>query len=126
MGVLVDMGGKPEGVFADEAFGQFGVAFLERFDDVHVIDDRAAGAVVFCDFWLLPKLGLRSSYAVVSGIRINWAAAAAWIVTLSCCTWLALTGRLGIFFVSLPGWFLASLIFIVVSKMIQKPTTAAA
>ncbi|EDY82791.1 hypothetical protein VDG1235_2414 [Verrucomicrobiia bacterium DG1235] len=80
------------------------------------------GAVIFCDFWLLPKLGLKSNFAELNGLKINWAATIAWIATLGICLWLAVSGRLGIFFVSLPGWFLASALYIVVSKLIQRKT----
>lgn len=81
------------------------------------------GAVIFCDFWLLPKMGLKSNFAALSKVSINWAAAAAWIVTLSVCAGLVLTGQIGIFFVSLPGWFLASALFIGISFIIQKNRT---
>ena len=66
------------------------------------------GAVIFVDFWLFPRLGLRSSFAEAKGIRFNWAAGLTWFITLAVCTWLVQTGRTQIFFVSLPGWFIAA------------------
>jgi len=39
--VLLDVRGEVERVLADEPLGQFGVATLERFDDLHVVDDRS-------------------------------------------------------------------------------------
>ena len=102
------------------------------------------GAVIFVDFWLIKKFGLRSYYAEVSGTSFNWAAGLAWFVTLSICTiltqmkaittWLAsnlvisestaqwLVDHLSvqIFFVSLPGWFVAAILYIVISKIYQK------
>lgn len=78
------------------------------------------GAVVFVDFWLIPRLGLRGSYAEVSGSRFNPAAAMAWLVTLGVCVLLVLNGTIGLFFVSLPGWFMAAVIYILVSFMYQK------
>lgn len=78
------------------------------------------GAVIFCDYWLLPKLGLRSNFAELAGKKINWAAAAAWLVTLSICYWIQAAGYLSIFFVSLPGWFLASALFIGLSYVVQR------
>ncbi len=77
------------------------------------------GAVIFMDFWVLPRLGLRSNYAEVTGSRFNWAAGIAWVITLGSCTWLVLSGRTEIFFVSLPGWFITSLVYVLLSKRLQ-------
>src|SRR5262249_13205298 len=41
--------GEVQRVVADEAVGDLAVAGLERFDDVHVVDDRALGPVVVAD-----------------------------------------------------------------------------
>ena len=79
------------------------------------------GAVIFADFWIFKKLGLRSNYAEETGIDFNWAAAAAWFVTLGCCTWLVLRGGVQIYFVSLPGWFIAAILYISLSKLLQRP-----
>lgn len=78
------------------------------------------GAVIFVDFWLMPRFGLSSNYAQKSGIGFNWAAGLAWIVTLALCTALVLTGRAEIFFVGLPGWFVAAILYVVLSKVMQK------
>jgi len=86
------------------------------------------GAVVFVDFWLIPKLGLRSSYAEHSGRHINWAAGAAWIVTLAIClTIVFIVGNWVLYFIALPGWFIASIIYIALSHIHQKqgPLSAA-
>jgi len=77
------------------------------------------GAVIFIDFWVLPRLGLRSNFAQAAGLRLNWAAGLAWILTVAICTWLVLTGRTQIFFVSLPGWFVTSLLYVFLSKILQ-------
>jgi purine-cytosine permease-like protein len=77
------------------------------------------GAVIFMDFWVLPKLGLRSNFALVTGTQFNWAAGLAWFVTIAVCTGLVLTGRTQIFFVSLPGWFVTSLLYVTLSKLLQ-------
>jgi len=84
------------------------------------------GAVIFVDFWLLPKLGLRSYLAEAAGLRFNWAAGLTWFVTLGVCSWLVLSGRTQIFFVSLPGWFIAAVLYIVLSRLYQRPAARAA
>ncbi len=80
------------------------------------------GAVIFIDFWLMQRCGLQSQYAERAGIGINWSAAIAWAVTLGVCFWLVQTGRMGIFFVSLPGWFLAALLYLGSSWFLQRRT----
>lgn len=77
------------------------------------------GAVIFVDFWLFPKIGLKPCYAEKSGTSFNWAAAIAWFATLGIALWLVQTGRTQIFFVSLPGWFIAAALYIVVSRFYQ-------
>ncbi len=78
------------------------------------------GAVVFVDFWLMKRLGLQPIHAESSGKSFNWAAGIAWIVTLCGCLALALSGTLEIFFVSLPGWFAAAVLYVVCSAVIQR------
>ncbi len=78
------------------------------------------GAVIFVDFWLIKKFGLQSSYAEVSKTSFNWAAFLAWVVPVSVCVWLFKAGILEIYFVSLPGWFLAAILYILISMIYQK------
>jgi purine-cytosine permease-like protein len=83
------------------------------------------GAVVFIDFWLMDRLGLRSEYAAHRGLGFNWAAGAAWFVTLAAAAWLVFSGGVEIFFVSLPGWFIAAIVYIVGSRLLQRGGGAA-
>lgn len=78
------------------------------------------GAVIFVDFYFMKKLGLLPCLAAKRGISFNWAAALAWFVTLVVCIALVLYGGIQIYFVSLPGWFVAALIYILFSKIYQK------
>lgn len=78
------------------------------------------GAVIFVDFWLMKKIGLQSEYAEKSRSGFNWAAGAAWMVTLAVCGWLVLTGRIQIYFVSLPGWFFAAVLYAALSFLLQR------
>jgi purine-cytosine permease-like protein len=78
------------------------------------------GAVVFVDFWLARRLGFVPFYAEASGTKFNWAAGLTWFVTLGVCSGLVMSGKTQIFFVSLPGWFVAALLYIILSKTMQK------
>ena len=84
------------------------------------------GAVVFTDFWIFPKLGLKQYYAEHRSLKINWAAGAAWLVTLAICVALVLSGHpaLQLYFVALPGWFIATALYIGLSKWMQKGEVA--
>ncbi|MGE5125862.1 MAG: purine-cytosine permease family protein [Betaproteobacteria bacterium] len=77
------------------------------------------GAVVFVDFWLGRKLGFEPAFAARSGIGFNWAAGVAWLATLALCLGLALSGTLQIYFVGLPGWFVAACLYVVLSRLLQ-------
>ena len=86
------------------------------------------GAIIFVDFWLLKKLGLSSYYAEVSQTRFNWAAGLTWFITLGACWAMVSLAGIQIFFVSLPGWFIAALLYLALSKLYQqkfRPITAA-
>jgi len=78
------------------------------------------GAVVFVDFWVIRKFGLQSHYAETSGKVFNWAAGLAWFLTLGVCWYLVTYMNVQIFFVSLPGWFIAAVLYIVMSIVYQK------
>jgi purine-cytosine permease-like protein len=102
------------------------------------------GAVLFVDFWLIRRLGLEDNYAERKGISFNWAAALAWLLALAACVliiflddltlwaesqgWIDVSDRAErllhdwaqIYFVSLPGWFIAAGLYIVLSRFYQK------
>lgn len=82
------------------------------------------GAVIFVDFWLSRRLGFRPYYAEYEGIGFNWAAALTWFVTLAACVWLVLRGGVGLYFVSLPGWFLAAILYTTLSRLLQRQPAA--
>jgi purine-cytosine permease-like protein len=82
------------------------------------------GAVIFVDFYWLRKLGLQPSYAERSGSGFNWAAGLTWFVTLAACWWLVNQGYIEIYFVSLPGWFFAAILYVILSKLMQRDERA--
>jgi len=77
------------------------------------------GAVVFVDFWLSRKLGFQQYYAETKDLTFNWAAGLTWYITLCVCWRLVQNGTVQIFFVSLPGWFTAAGLYVVLSKLSQ-------
>ncbi len=77
------------------------------------------GAVIFIDFYILPKLGLKSNLAEQTGQKVNWAAAGTWVFTLVFCLLLNYSFGVEIFFLGLPGWFVAVLLYIALSYLVQ-------
>jgi purine-cytosine permease-like protein len=78
------------------------------------------GAIVFVDFWLSGRLGFRSYYAERAGLAWNSAAGLTWFATLAGCVALIFVGGVQLYFVSLPGWFLAALLYIALSRRLQR------
>ena len=78
------------------------------------------GAVIFVVFLLIRRFGLQNNYALRSQSTFNWAAGLTWFLTLAICTCLVWFSGVQIFFVSLPGWFIAAILYILISKIYQQ------
>lgn len=74
------------------------------------------GAIIFTDFWLFPRLGLKRNFATLTGAMFNWPAGITWVVTLA----LSFLIQLEIFFKGLPGWFIAVVLYTLLSVVYQK------
>jgi purine-cytosine permease-like protein len=77
------------------------------------------GAIVFVDFWLLHRFGRASEFAAHSGTTFNWAAGLTWFLTLAACVGLVQFAGIQIYFVSLPGWFVAAVLYVLLSRFLQ-------
>lgn len=85
------------------------------------------GAIIFIDFYLIPKIGLQSNYAEKTNTSFSMPAFITWVATLGFCLVLNQVFGIEIFFLGLPGWFVAALLYIGTSKHFQKqpqPITA--
>ncbi|MSR47404.1 MAG: hypothetical protein EXS13_10130 [Planctomycetes bacterium] len=78
------------------------------------------GAVIVADYWLLPRLGLQSWWAMKRGLEFYGAAGLTWLLTLASCAALVQWGGVEIYFVSLPGWVLAGLLYTLLSAVWQR------
>ena len=74
------------------------------------------GAVVFADFWILPRLGMKSNVAELHRLGVNWPAAFAWGISLLICFMLPME----IFFKGLPGWFICVVLYLGGSWLLQR------
>lgn len=77
------------------------------------------GAVIYIDVYVLEKWGLKKNYAELTSISFNWSVGITWIATLAICLFMNLVLGVEIFFLGLPGWFFAVVIYVVASKILQ-------
>lgn len=80
------------------------------------------GAIIFADFYLAKKVGFISNYAEKSQSAFNVAAALTWVLTLAVCLGLNIFSNIEIFFLGLPGWFIAVVLYVFLSKVMQRQT----
>jgi purine-cytosine permease-like protein len=78
------------------------------------------GAVILMDVYIIPKMGLKENYAETFKKRFNIAAALAWVLTLGFSLFINIYYGIEVFFLGLPGWFVAAIVYIVFSWITQK------
>lgn len=83
------------------------------------------GAIIVMDVYILPKFKLQSEWALNQQINFNIAAGITWVCTLLSCWVISLTTGLEIFFLGLPGWFIAAALYILLSHLYQSKTKSA-
>ena len=83
------------------------------------------GTVIIIDHYLFKRYGLKDNLAEKTGIRFNVAAGFTWVATLAVCLLANIFLGIEIFFLGLPAWFLAAILYLVVSKMYQKKLNVA-
>lgn len=78
------------------------------------------GAVIFADFWLMKKLGLRDEYAHTTGSAFNPAVLIAWLLPVI--TGLYLIYAKGIFaaYLVIPCWVVCGVLYLILSSLTQK------
>jgi cytosine permease len=87
----------------------FPVFFMKLLDYVAIygLILMPIGAVVFSEFWIFPKLGLKQYRAEKEHWFLNWRALAAWLGTLLACFFMPLH----LYFRWLPGYALAVILY---------------
>jgi hypothetical protein len=78
------------------------------------------GAVIFADYWLLPALTLRENYAEGRELVFSWPAAIAWGGTLAACWGINAVWGLQLYFLGLPGWFIAVALYVGLAALQQR------
>ena len=78
------------------------------------------GTIIIIDHYFFRRAGLLDNLAEKTGIRFNNAAAFTWGATLGLCLLGNVFLGIEIFFLGLPAWFVAALIYVGYSKFYQK------
>ncbi len=74
------------------------------------------GAVIFADYWIMPRLGLQSRWAERRGVLFSWPAFLAWVGAVGFSFLLPLE----IFFKALPAWFATVSLYLTLAWIQQK------
>lgn len=96
------------------------VMMLLEFVALYGLILMPVGAIIFIDVYLFKKIGLQDDYAERTNSSFNWSVAITWGSTLVICLFLNLIFGIDIFFLGLPGWFAAVVLYVVTSKILQK------
>ena len=75
------------------------------------------GAVIFADFYFADKFGFQQEQAITNKKEFTWPALGSWLATLLFCLFLNYYYGMEIFFLGLPGWFVAVILFVVFSRV---------
>lgn len=75
------------------------------------------GAVIFADFYFADRFGFQKEQALTNNTKFSSPALFSWILTLVFCLGLNQFYGVEIFFLGLPGWFVAVFLFITLSKI---------
>ncbi len=74
------------------------------------------GAVIVCEHWFFPRLGLTRYWSQYAGKNMNYAAIIAWVLSLAIAWGLNQAG-LHLFFLMPPTWIVATVIYVVIASM---------
>lgn len=82
------------------------------------------GAVIFVDFYLMKRFGLRDEYAQRSGVAVNVAVMVAWLLPVAVGLYLIFVQQVFAAYAVVPCWIACGVIYLALSKALQKPVPA--
>ena len=77
------------------------------------------GAVVFVDFYLMKRFGLRDEYATHSGVSINLAVLVSWLLPVTVGLYLIFAQGLFAAYAVIPCWVACGVLYLLLSKLTQ-------
>ena len=78
------------------------------------------GAIIVFEHFFSEKLGIKKSYAEVAGINFNKSVLYAWLVSFGLFYYISIKFDVFLSFVTLPSWLLCGILFLIISKYLQK------
>lgn len=78
------------------------------------------GAVIFADYYLVPKMKLQSYFAEEKGILFNWAAGATWFLMLAVALVMNFYLKVELYFLPVPVWIASLGIYLLFSQVYQR------
>jgi purine-cytosine permease-like protein len=97
------------------------ISKLDQILAFYALVAAPVGAVIFLDVYFFAKWGLQANYAEKRNLQFNKAVALTWLISMLAC-YLLYVG-LGLdffFFMAIPGWFLAAILYYIFSRVFQK------
>jgi NCS1 family nucleobase:cation symporter-1 len=83
------------------------------------------GAVIFVDYYLIKKIGLADEYAQRTGLWVNPAVLVAWLLPVTVGLYLIFWHQLFAAYAVIPAWIACGIIYLLLSKVVQNPSTTA-
>jgi purine-cytosine permease-like protein len=103
------------------------VSKLDQFLGIYALVGIPIGAIVLVDVYFFERIGLTPNLASVSGSRLNPAVAIAWAGAIAAGYALfRYTEADFFFFMALPGWFVAAVLYVTMSLILRRRPPAAA
>jgi NCS1 family nucleobase:cation symporter-1 len=82
------------------------------------------GAVIVVDYYLLKRMGLSDEYALRTGSEFNLAVLLAWVLPVAVGLYCIFYQGVFAAFLVVPCWFACGVIYLVLSKLLQRPAVA--
>ena len=77
------------------------------------------GAIIFVDFYLMKRFGLREEYATCRGVSFNVAVLIAWLLPVAVGLFLIFQKGLFAAYAVIPCWIACGTLYLALSKMTQ-------
>jgi purine-cytosine permease-like protein len=76
------------------------------------------GAIIMMDVYIIPRLGLKPDFAEASGKTFSIPAGLTWLIALVFSLFLNQYYHVEVFFLGLPGWFIAAAVYVLGRKLL--------
>lgn len=78
------------------------------------------GGVIFADYYLLERWGLKAYFAEKQNLLFNWAAGATWFLMLAIALIMNMVYDVELYFLPVPVWIMSIIVYLLFSRVYQK------